>query len=99
MSAVVTHAVEFLLLFLIGPTLFAYTCHRIPAIPMLWVLMAYCLFILLRDPGFDRKSLWNTAPFAQCAPSILGLFALTAVIGITLVLRYGSPGLFLNFPR
>lgn len=93
------HAVEFLLLFLIGPTLFAYTRHRIPAIPVLWVLTAYCLFILLRDPAFHRGSLWNTAPLEHYAPPILGLFAAAAVIGITLVLRYGSPGLFLNFPR
>ena len=48
------------LLFFIGPTLFAYTRHRIPAIPVLWGLTAYCLLILLPDPGFDRGSLWNT---------------------------------------
>lgn len=93
------HAVEFLLLFLIGPTLFAYTRHRIPAIPMLWALTAYCLFILLRDPGFHRGSLWNSAPLGHYAPPILELFAAAAAIGIALVLRYGSPGLFLNFPR
>lgn len=97
--AVAMHAVEFLLLFLVGPTLFAYGRHQIPAIPMLWVLMTYCLFILLRDPAFDRRSLWNTAPLGHYAPSILGLFAVTALIGITLVMRFGPPGLFLNFPR
>jgi membrane protease YdiL (CAAX protease family) len=96
---VALHAVEFLLLFLIGPTVFAYTRHRIPAIPALWALMAYCLFILLRDPGFDRASLWNTAPFAHYAPSILGIFTVAAAVGIVLVLRFGEPGLFLNFPR
>jgi membrane protease YdiL (CAAX protease family) len=93
------HAVEFLLLFFIGPTVFAYTPHRIPAIPALWALTAYCLFVILHDPGFDRGSLWNTAPFAQYAPAILGLFAVAAAIGIALVLRFGPPGLFLNFPR
>jgi len=36
LTAVAMHAVEFLLLFFIGPTLFAYTRHRVPAIPMLW---------------------------------------------------------------
>jgi membrane protease YdiL (CAAX protease family) len=96
---VASHAVEFLLLFFIGPAIFAYTRHRIPAIPALWALTAYCLFVILRDPGFDRGSLWNTAPFAHYAPAILGLFALTAAIGIALVLRFGPPGLFLNFPR
>jgi membrane protease YdiL (CAAX protease family) len=96
---VTLHALEFLLLFLVGPTLFAYTRHRIPAIPALWALTAYCLFILLHDPGFNRGSLWNAAPFGKYAPAILGLFALAAVIGVALMLRFGSPGLFLSFPR
>ncbi len=99
LTAVAMHAVEFLLLFFIGPTLFAYTRHRIPAIPMLWALMAYCLFVLLRDPSFNRGSLWNTAPLGQYAWAILGLFGLAAAIGVALVLRFGAPGLFLNFPR
>ncbi|MGD1070158.1 MAG: CPBP family intramembrane glutamic endopeptidase [Bryobacteraceae bacterium] len=93
------HAVEFLLLFFIGPTLFACTRHRIPAIPVLWALTAYCLFVLLHDPRFNRRSLWNTAPLPQYAPAILGLFAAAVAIGIALVLRFGPPGLFLSFPR
>jgi hypothetical protein len=98
-DAVAAHAVEFLLLFFIGPTVFAYARHRLPAIPALWALMAYCLFILLHDPAFDRESLWNLAPLREFAPAILELFALTAVIGIVLVRRFGAPGLFLNLPR
>jgi len=43
------HAVEFLLRFFIGSTLFAYTRHPIPATPVLWALMAYCLFVLMHD--------------------------------------------------
>jgi membrane protease YdiL (CAAX protease family) len=93
------HAVEFLLLFFIGPTLFAHTRHRIPAIPVLWALTAYCLVILLRDPSFNRRSLWNTAPMEQYTLAILGLFTVAAFIGIVLVLRFGAPGLFLSFPR
>jgi uncharacterized protein len=93
------HALEFLLLFFIGPTLFAYRRHRIPAIPALWALTMYCLFILLQDSAFNRASLWNAAPFRQYAPAILSLFALSAAIGVALMLRFGSPGLFLSFPR
>jgi hypothetical protein len=96
---VAVHAVEYLLLFFIGPTAFAYTRHRIQAIPVLWGLTGYCLFILLRDPTFDRGSLWNTAPLGRYAVAILGLFAVAAAIGIALVLRFGPPGLFLNLPR
>jgi membrane protease YdiL (CAAX protease family) len=91
-------AIEFLLLFFAGPTLFAYTRHRIPAIPALWVLLAYCLFILLHDPRFDRRHLWDARPFRQYAPAILSLFALAAAIGVVLV-RGFAPALFLNFPR
>lgn len=50
-------------------------------------------------PRVSSRKPWNTAPLEHYAPPILGLFAAAAVIGITLVLRYGSPGLFLNFPR
>ncbi len=91
--------VEFVLLFVAGPTLFAFTRHRLPAIPMLWGLTGYCLFVLLRDPGFDRNSLWNRVPFAHSAPVILSLFALAAAIGILLMLRLGAPGQFLNLVR
>jgi hypothetical protein len=95
---VAIHVIEFLSLFFIGPTLFAYARHRIPAIPALWVLTAYCLIILLHDPGFDRERLWNAAALSENALSILGLFAVAAVIGIVLVRRF-APKLFLSFPR
>ncbi len=91
-------AIEFLLLFFVGPTLFAYTRHRIPAIPALWVVLAGCLFVLLRDPQFKRGRLWDSASFGQYAPQILGLFAVALAIGIALVFRF-APGTFLNLPR
>src|SRR5262249_24381203 len=91
-------AIEFVLLFFALPALFAYTRHRIPAIPALWVLLAYCLFILLRDPQFDRHCLWDTTPLPHYAPEILGLFALAGVIGSVLVLWF-APDLFLELPR
>ena len=92
------HAIEFALLFFAAPTLFAFARHRIPAIPALWVLTAWCLFVLLRDPLFPRERLWNPAPLRQSLPAILGLFALAVAIGIALILRF-KPDLFLNLPR
>jgi membrane protease YdiL (CAAX protease family) len=92
------HAIEFLLLFLAGPSLFAFTRHRIPAIPALWVLMAYCLIILLRDPKFDREHLWHPAPLPHAAPAILGLYAAALVLGIVCILRYAPETIF-NLPR
>jgi hypothetical protein len=57
--------IEFLLLFFVGPTLFAYTRHRIPAIPALWAVLAYCLFVLLHNPQFDRRRLWTSEACAN----------------------------------
>jgi uncharacterized protein len=95
-------AIEFLLLFFIGPAVFAYTRHRIPAIPALWAVTAYCLFLLLHDPHFDRRRLeWraeDAAALRHCAPQILGLWATAVAIGIVLILKY-APSDFLNLLR
>lgn len=92
------YAVEFLTLFFVCPTVFAFTRHRIPAIPALWVVTAYCLFVMLRDPGFERKRLWDASAFWQYAPAIVVMFAIVSVAGAVLVQRF-APDLFLNFPR
>jgi membrane protease YdiL (CAAX protease family) len=94
----VAHAIEFVLLFVVGPALFAFTRHRIPAIPALWVLTGWCLYVLLNDPSFDRARLWNTAPFLHALPSILALFTLAVGIGVALVLRF-KRDLFLGLVR
>lgn len=94
--------IEFLLLFFIGPAVFAYTRHRIPAIPTLWAVTAYCLFLLLQDPQFDRRRLgWHiedATALRQYAPQILYLWAAVVLIGIVLILKY-APAEFMNLPR
>jgi membrane protease YdiL (CAAX protease family) len=92
------HLIEFLVLFFAGPAVFAYTRHRIPAIPALWVWMAWCLYVLRRDPGFDRSHLWKSDAFARYAPSIFGIFGASALLGVVLVRRF-APELFLTLPR
>jgi hypothetical protein len=91
-------AIEFLLLFLVGPALFALARPRISPIPILWAGMAYCLVTMLRDPKFDRSRLWDASGLWLHAPAILSLFAVIAAIGVALVLRY-APSAFLNLPR
>ena len=91
--------IEFLLLFFALPAFFAYTRHRIAAIPALWALTAYCLFILLRDPGFSDRRLWNMAALPAYILPVLALFAPVAVIGIVAVWRFAPRGLLLHFPR
>jgi hypothetical protein len=91
-------ALEFFILFFVAPTLFTMRRHRLPAIPMLWVMAAYCLIVLLRNPQFDAQRLWQTGNVGAYAPGILGLFALVLAIGIALVLRYDRRR-FLQFPK
>ena len=91
-------AIEFLLLFFVGPALFALAQPRISPIPVLWAGMAYCLVTMLRDPRFDRSRLWDTSGLRLHAPAILSLFAVVAAIGVVLVLRY-APTAFLELPR
>jgi hypothetical protein len=83
-------SIEFVLLFFVGPTLFVLARPRISPIPLSWLIMAYCLVVMLRDPRFDRARLWDTAGQRQHAPAILSLFAVVATIGIALV-RNCSP--------
>jgi membrane protease YdiL (CAAX protease family) len=95
---VIARAIEFFLLFILGPALLALVGGRISPIPALWVLMAYCLGILLRDPQFDRTRLWNASCVRRYAPAILSLFAAVLALGVVLLLRY-APGAFLDLPR
>jgi len=91
-------AIEFLLLFFIGPALFVLARPRISPIPVLWAMAAYCLLILMRDPRFDRARLWDTAGLRRHALAIVSLFTVIAALGVALVLRY-APATFLDFPR
>jgi hypothetical protein len=91
-------AIEFLLLFFVGPALFVLARPRISPIPLLWALMAYCLVRMLRDPKFDRARLWDSSGLWLHAQAILSLFAVMTAIGVGLLLRY-APRSFLNFPR
>jgi membrane protease YdiL (CAAX protease family) len=91
-------ALEFFLLFFVAPALFTVIRHRIPAIPALWVLAAYCLYVLWHDPLFDRRFLWNASALYSSVGGVLSLFVPACTLGIFLV-RYFAPDLFLNFPR
>jgi membrane protease YdiL (CAAX protease family) len=95
---VTARAIEFVALFFVLPTLLYVARHRIPVIPALWVLTAYCLFVLLHDPGFGREQLWSAGVLRQSAASILVIFAVAVVIGTLLVLHF-APDLFLDLPR
>ena len=92
-------ALEFVLLFIVLPTLFAYTRHKLAALPGLWALTLYCLWVLLRDSRFPVTRFWEAAVFPVFAPRILALFAIVTAIGSLLVRRFAPRELFFAFPR
>ncbi len=90
---------EFLALFIGLPlALFFGLATRIPPLPILWAAALYCLIVLLRDPTFDRRQLWNAAPLRAQLPQIIGLFLLACAI-VTLLIRLYAPHLFLILVR
>lgn len=92
-------ASEFLLLFFGVPlALYFHIASRLPPLPVLWVIATYCLTVLVRDPTFDRRQLWNTGPFRQQFPQILALFLTGAAI-VTILVRQYAPDLFLILLR
>jgi membrane protease YdiL (CAAX protease family) len=89
---------EFLLLFLALPLAYRFSPVRIPALPLLWLVSGYALWQLLHDPQFDRTRLWNPAPLASHAVSILAIFTLVALL-IWLGVRRYTPQLEWSFVR
>jgi uncharacterized protein len=90
---------EFLLLFLGLPiALYFHLANGLPPLPILWVVAAWCLAILLRDPTFDRRQLWNAGPLREQLPQILGLFLAGATV-VTVLVREYAPDLFLILVR
>ena len=90
---------EFCLLYIGGPlALWMGWTGGLNALEMLWLAAAFCLTLLLTDPTFDRRELWNAGPLRRQFPQILYLFvAGTAAIG-ALVHAY-APRLLFWLPR
>lgn len=65
--------------------------------PAIWALGLWALFVLLRDPAFDRRELWNwPGALAHWRPmAIRFVLAAAALAGLTYALY---PGLFFRFP-
>ncbi len=92
-------ASEFLALFIGIPlALFFGLASKLPPLPILWVIAAYCLVVLLRDPSFDRRQLWNAAPLWRQLPQIFALF-IAGVAVVSLLVHQYAPELFLSLPR
>ena len=76
---------EFVALFFVLPTLFYLGRFQIAALPMLWLLMIYCLVVLWRAQALHRSLLWNAVPLLPRAPAIFLLFGVCAAVLTSLV--------------
>lgn len=72
--------------------------RHVPPMPILWVVAAYCLVALLRDPTFERRRLWNAAPLRRELVPVLGLFAVAGGL-LTACVWMRASWLFLALPR
>jgi uncharacterized protein len=89
---------EMVVLFVVLPLAFRFKLIPVPPIPALWLLAAYCLYCLLSDAAFNRKSLWNPAALPAAAPQVLTIFTVCALlVGVGVYLL--APGLLFNFVR
>lgn len=91
-------ALEFVAVYFGIPSLFAMGFEPGLLIPSLVAASVICLFVLLKDRRFDRRSLWNPDALRQRLPGIVLRFALAAVL-ITAAVLIFEPQRFLEFPQ
>lgn len=66
--------------------------------PTLLLVALFCLVVLLRDPGFDRRRLWHVEGLRRGFAGVLALWVVGAV-GLALLTWWLRPELFLRLPR
>ena len=91
-------AIELIVLFLGIPLLYVFDLLPDNIIIIILVMVIICLIILLRDPDFDRRRLWNSAGVKPVFKRILIRFAVSAVI-LTFGIYIIRPGQLFNFIR
>ncbi len=75
----VRRAIEFGVLFLVAPTAIALVNRGWMVVPAIWAIAAISLVMLLRDPTFDRRRLWNCAGVRAQIRPMLARFAVGAI--------------------
>jgi membrane protease YdiL (CAAX protease family) len=83
---------EFVLLFIALPLAYRFSPLQAPPLPLLWLVSAYALGQLLRDPRFRRAQLWNAAKLPACLGVILIFFTISA-LALWLAVRRFAPQL------
>lgn len=85
-------AIEFLIIFVALPLGYRFAPMPIRPLPVLWLVAAYALWALLREPAFDRTRLWNWPAVPSRLAIIFVLFAVVAFV-LWLAVRRFVPGL------
>ena len=89
---------ELVLLFVGFPVLFRLLPVRLSPLPALWLAALYCTYVLRRASGPNTMGLWNAGPLADCIGSVLGVFAVAAII-ITVAVWRLRPQILFGFAR
>jgi membrane protease YdiL (CAAX protease family) len=90
--------VEFVVLFVALPLGYRFSPVKLPTLPVLWVVVGYAYWQLLRDPHFDRAKLWNAGQLYSRLGIILIIFIAVALL-LWLGVRHFAPSLEFSFVR
>ena len=90
--------VELVVLFVALPLGYRFSPVRLPALPVLWVVVGYAYWKLLRDPRFDRARLWNAGQLCSRLGVILTIFIAAALL-LWIGVRRFAPELEFSFVR
>lgn len=89
---------EFVAVFIGLPGLYATGWIRVYSIPLLMLLSLACLFILIRDPGFDNRQLIRLGAWKEMArPMLIRLLVGCCLIGAFTAVF--APDLLFGFPK
>lgn len=93
-------AAELVLVFLALPAAIAFWPIKVPLIPVLWLLALVGAMWLWRDPGFDRRRLWNAGAIrrADLALVLIRFAVLAALLAGLLYACLDRELLGLRFP-
>lgn len=89
---------DFFVLFMALPLLVYFEILQIPKLAILLLCTLYCMYILWKDPEFERKMLWNFDGLKSHYKEIL-IRAVMGMIFITIIFALFEPGELFLFLR
>ncbi|MEM8738511.1 MAG: CPBP family glutamic-type intramembrane protease [Planctomycetota bacterium] len=97
----VRRGAELLVVFAALPAVIAWTPVRVPLMPLMWLMAAVCLWMLWRDPGFNRRRLWNAAALTRQEGRrvVLRFVGLAALLAALLWVMLGRTVWGMTFPE